>query len=430
MDLQFALQRVAIALGLGLLIGLQRERSQSQIAGIRTCTLIAAFGALAGLLSTHFGGLVIAFGALAVAALLVIANIAKIKAGDEGPGLTTEIASLVLYGIGAYTVVGHLEAAVMLGGVTAILLHFKDPLHRFVDRMGQQDVTAVMQLVLIALVILPVLPDQTFGPFDVLNPREIWMMVVLIVGISVGGYIAYRWFGENIGTLLGGILGGLISSTATTVSYARRTYGTSDGLSHAALVIMIASAVSVTRVIGEVVVVAPGIAQAVVPPLVVFFVWMVFVSAGMYVFGRRGETKLPEPDSPAELKPALIFGALYAVILLAVAAAKHYFGNRGLYVVAVISGLTDVDAITLSTARLVAGQQLDTTMGWRIMLIATLSNLAFKGAAVAVLGSRRLLVIVGILFGIVAAGGATILLAWPMIEGLLQGWGIPLTPNQ
>jgi uncharacterized membrane protein (DUF4010 family) len=193
---------------------------------------------------------------------------------------------------------------------------------------------------------------------------------------------------------------------------------------------MIASGVSVARIMGEVVVVAPAIARAVVPPLALFFVWMAFVSAGMYLFGRRGDTKLPEPDSPAELKPALIFGALYALILLTVAAAKHYFGNSGLYVVAVISGLTDVDAITLSTARLVSGQQLDTTMGWRIMLIATLSNLAFKAGAVAVLGSGRLFMIVGILFSIAAAGGVAILLAWPMIEGVLQGWGVPLAPPQ
>ncbi|HWL73854.1 MAG TPA: DUF4010 domain-containing protein, partial [Burkholderiaceae bacterium] len=141
------------------------------------------------------------------------------------------------------------------------------------------------------------------------------------------------------------------------------------------------------------------------------------ISAAMYFVARRGNTKLPEPDSPAELKPALIFGALYALILLAVAATKYYFGNAGLYVVAIISGLTDVDAITLSTARLVSEERLDTTIGWKIMLIATLANLAFKGGVVAMLGSRRLMVIVAILFGAALAGGIAILLFWPMIEG-------------
>ena len=416
-------ERVGIALALGLLIGLQRERSESKTAGIRTCTLIAAFGTLCGLLATFYGGLMIAVGAATVAALLFVANLAKIHGEKPEPGLTTEAAVLVTFAVGAYVVNGYVEVAVALGGVTAVLLHFKQPLHALVNRMGEREVTAVMQLVLIAMVILPVLPDRTFGPFDVLNPREIWMMVSLIVGISVAGYIAYKWLGDRMGTVVGGVLGGLISSTATTVSYARRTKDSSHGASLAAVVIMIASTISVARVITEVVVVASNIVRSVVPPLAIFFCWMALISAAMYFVARRGDTKLPEPDSPAELKPALIFGALYALILLAVAATKHYFGNAGLYVVAVISGLTDVDAITLSTARLVSADRLGTTIGWKIMLIATLANVAFKGGVVAMLGSRRLMVIVGILFGAALAGGIAILLLWPMIEswiGLAQ----------
>jgi uncharacterized membrane protein (DUF4010 family) len=405
-------QQLAVALGLGLLVGLQRERADPAIAGIRTFALITVLGSVAALLGRAFGGWVVALGLLAAAALVMSGNLVRLKTGEADPGQTTEFAALVMYGVGALLVIAPISVGVVLGGAVAVLLHLRDPLHRFVGRIGEKDIRAIMQFVLIALVILPLLPDRPFGPYDVLNPYQIWWMVVLIVGLSLAGYVAYKLFGAKAGTVLSGALGGLISSTATTASYARRTKDTPDTARLAALVIMIASTVVFARVLLEIAAVAPGQFREMGPPLGAMLGVGIVVSLIAWFFGRSQEGELPEAGNPAELKAALIFGALYAGILLAVAFARERFGTAGLYTVAAISGLTDVDAITLSTSRLVAGG-LDPGTGWRAILLAAMSNLIFKGGIVAVLGSRGLFARVALLFGLALGGGGLILWLWP-----------------
>lgn len=422
MELSTALTKLGIAVGLGLLVGLERERAASATAGIRTFALIALLGALCGLMAPTAGVWIIAAGAVGLAGLLAIGHWTEAKFSEKELGLTTEVAAMVVFAISAYIIAGHTALAVVAGGATALLLHWKEPLHSFVKQVSQRDVTAVMRFVLIALVVLPVLPDKTYGPLDVLNPRSIWLMVVLIVGIGLVGYVAYKLFGAKAGTLLGGVLGGLISSTATTVTYARRTRDATvdDSAADAGglvrlgtLVILIASAISVIRVVVEVVVVAPKAATAMVPPLIALAAIMLVIASTLYWRHRKDKVSLPEPKNPAELKTALIFALLYAVILLAVTAAKRYFGDQGLYIVAVFSGLTDMDAITLSTAGLVEQGRIATGTGWRVILIAALSNLAFKGGAVVVLGSPALKKRVAILFAMIFAGGLAILFLWP-----------------
>jgi uncharacterized membrane protein (DUF4010 family) len=410
MDLPVVFEKVALALGLGLLVGLQRERVQSPLAGIRTFALITVWGAVCALLALTFGGWIVALGGLGVAALLVAGNLVQAKAKEADPGLTTEIAALLMYGIGAYLVVGHAGVAIALGGATALLLHWKVPLHAFVARIGETDLKAIMQFVLITLVILPVLPDQTYGPYDVLNPRRIWFMVVLIVGISLGGYVAYKWLGPRAGTVLGGVLGGMISSTATTVSYARRHRDPSPSIRLAALVLIIASAVALVRVLVEIAVVAPSTFPDLAPPLALLLGWMALLAVGMYFLARGEHEELPPPGNPAQLTPALVFGGLYALVTLGVAAAKDSLGETGLYGIAVLSGLHDLDAITLSTAQLVDQGRVEPHTGWRLILVATLSNLVFKACLVAVLGHRWLLGWVAVLFGAALAGGLVILL--------------------
>jgi uncharacterized membrane protein (DUF4010 family) len=306
-----------------------------------------------------------------------------------------------------------LPIAIVVGGVVAVLLHWKQPLHRFVEQIGERDIRAMMQFVLIALVIFPVLPDQSYGPYEVLNPREIWRVVVLIVGIELAGYVAYKLFGQQAGALLGGVLGGLISSTATTVSYARRARSAPDAAALVALVIMIASSIALARVIMELAVVAPAILAQLAPPLGAMFVLMALKSAGTYLLSRGARDTMPAQENPAELKSALIFGAIYAVVIFAVAAAKEYFGTGGLYVVALLSGLTDLDAITLSTGRLAAENRIDIPTGWRLILLAALANLVFKGGTVALLGPPQLTRRIVVLFGIAVVGGLLIFWLWP-----------------
>ena len=202
-----ALASLAIALGLGLIVGLQRESAESKLAGLRTFPLVTLLGAVCALLSRAAGGWVLAAGLLGVAAATAMGNAARLRRPDADPGITTEIALLLMYGLGAYTVLGHRAVAVVLGGTVAVLLHFKAELHGLVARLGDRDLRAIMQFVLLALVVLPVLPDETFGPFAVFNPREMWLMAVLIVGLSLAGYIALKFFGENAGIVAGGAPG-------------------------------------------------------------------------------------------------------------------------------------------------------------------------------------------------------------------------------
>jgi uncharacterized membrane protein (DUF4010 family) len=282
-----------------------------------------------------------------------------------------------------------------------------------VERIGEKDIRGIFRLVLIGLVILPVLPDRTYGPYDVLNPFRIWLMVVLIVGISLGGYVAHKSLGAKVGTVLAGVLGGVISSTATTVSFARRSRRNTDSAGLAAAVVMIASTVVFARVGFEVAVVAPGIVGTVLPPLGAMMAWMAVVSLGAYLWGSSSRGTLPEVEDPSDLKAAIGFGLLYAVVLLGVAFAKEHFDDRGLYLVAGFSGLTDMDAITLSTAQLVKDGQIGVCSGWRMILVGGLSNLVFKVGAVALLGNRRLLARVAATVGLSLVGGAAILMLWP-----------------
>ena len=261
-------QQLGISLLLGLLVGLQREHAASGIAGMRTFPLITVLGTLSTLLATQMGdGWIVAAAMFGVVAVTVVGHWIQPRNNGGGketgtiyrngpqdvshkpeqpafptasqhPGITTDVAMLLMFAVGAFLAVGPMSVAVAVGGGVAVLLQFKPELHKIAQKLGDEDLRAVMQFVLITCIILPVLPNVSYGPdsfprffhlrhpmpqLDVLNPREIWLMVVLIVGLSLGGYISYKYFGRNAGILLGGVLGGAISSTATTVSYARGT---------------------------------------------------------------------------------------------------------------------------------------------------------------------------------------------------------------
>ncbi len=402
-------------MGLGLLIGLQREWRESDIAGIRTFPLIAMLGALIAIIEGEPPSWLMAAGLAAVAALLFTANLTRQRRDSASPGITTEVAALLTYVIGAASGLGLMLPAILVGGMVVILLHWKERLHGFVGRIGEKDIRAVVNLALIALVILPILPDQAYGPYGVLNPHRIWLMVVLIVGISMAAYVAYQLLGAESGAVVGGILGGLISSTATTVSYARQTRGSTRGAGIVALVIMVASATVNLRVLAEIAVVAPQLLRAALLPIAAIFGLMVVECLAVLMLNLGREAVPPEQASPAQLKPAIFFGIMYAVVVFLVAVFKDLFGDRGLYVIAAISGLTDLDAITLSTAQLFNDNRMEASTAWRLIVVGTMSNLVFKAVAVAVLGSGRLLVYIVVLFGFALAFGGGLLWFWPEI---------------
>jgi uncharacterized membrane protein (DUF4010 family) len=330
--------------------------------------------------------------------------------------------------VGALIVVGPIGAAVAVGGCVAVLLQFKPELHSIARRLGDEDLRAIMQFVLITCIILPVLPNVKYGPpheilaafsmpadrvgnsLDVLNPFEIWLMVVLIVGLSLGGYIFYKFFGRNAGILLGGVLGGAISSTATTVSYARGTDDNPPAARSATIVILIASAVMYVRLLAAIAIVAPRFLATTAAPVIVLMLLTLLPALAIWYGVRREPSQMPEQENPTQLKSAIIFGLMYAGVLFALALAKICWHGEGLYVVAFVSGLTEMDAITLSTARMSLADPLVATDGWRMIIVAAIANLVSKAAIAGLLGGVRLFLRITALFAIPMLGGAAMLL--------------------
>jgi uncharacterized membrane protein (DUF4010 family) len=394
-----------VALGLGLLVGLQRERAAAALAGFRTFALTTLLGAVCSGWGGAASGALTVGGLLALAVLVAVANLVRARSPAYDPGLTTEVALLVMFLVGALAGSGDRALAIVLGATTAVLLHLRPQLHSFARGLGETDMRAIMQFAVVALVVLPVLPDANFGPFAVLNPQRMWWMVVLITGISLVSYVAIKLLGSRGGVLAAGLLGGLISSTATTVTAAKRSRAGAGETSPALLAIVLASTVVFGRVLLLIGSVAPGQFRALAPPLLAMSGVMLALSLLAWRRHDRPAAAPLDAGNPTELKVALLFALLYGGVLLAVAAAKFWFGERGLFAVAVLSGLTDMDAITLSTAQLCAAGEVAPATAGRVILSAALANLAFKLGLVWVLGDRSLARPLAWLFGGALAAG-------------------------
>jgi uncharacterized membrane protein (DUF4010 family) len=412
MALSEIIKQLAIALGLGLLVGLQRERTDGHLAGFRTFPLITMLGSLCALLAREFGGWILGVGLAALAIIIMVGNLPIIKSKDEPSGVTTETAMLVMFVVGGCLMVELTAVAVVVAGTVAVLLHLKPEMHALASKIGETDFKAIMQFVLVSLVILPVLPDRFYGPYQVWNPFKIWLLVVLIVGISLGGYIVYKFVGPKAGAWVGGILGGLISSTATTVSYARRSRETPAIAAVAAFVVLVASAIVFVRVLILITATAPQLLRSAAGPMGVMFVALAAIALWNWFREPSESAPMPEHGNPSELKTGLVFAVIYATVLLATAAGREFFGPSGLYVVAVLSGLTDMDAITLSMTQQLNSEKISPDTAWRCILVASMSNLVFKAAIVAMVGNRRFFVRIAISFGVALGVGFLLLAFW------------------
>jgi uncharacterized membrane protein (DUF4010 family) len=411
--IQESIAPFGISLGVGLLVGLQRERAGSRLGGVRTFPLIALLGTLSGMVGAHLGGWIVGAGLLAVVIAMTAANFMILtQEGERGAGLTSEISILLMYVLGAYAAFGEPWVVLAVGAVVAILLFFKPGLHSLADKIGDKDMRAIMLFAAITFVVLPVLPDAEYGPYNVWNPRLIWLVVVLVVGISLGGYIAYKALGGRGGTLVAGVLGGLISSTATTVGHARRAASAPELRGPALLVIAIATCISYARVLVEIGVVAPQMLNAAGLPIGVMALTAVIATYIAWTLSRKNGSTIPEPENPTQLRSALVFAAIFAMVLLAVGAAKEHLGTRGIYGVSALAGLVNLDAITVSNAQM--GEQMSmAATAWRAIVVAIMANLVFKLALVWLLGSKGLLWRLGLVLGAQIAAGAIILTLWP-----------------
>ncbi|MBM3391491.1 MAG: MgtC/SapB family protein [Betaproteobacteria bacterium] len=381
------LQAFVTSLAIGLLIGLERERRRSAKAGLRTFALVALLGTVSGMLAEKAGsGWILAAGLLAVGAMIIAAYLKQPDdAGD--PGTTSVVALLVCYCLGAAVWYGYGTLAVMVAIATTVLLYFKAELHGISHRLTPKDIISILQFAVLSFVILPILPDRSFGPYEAFNPHQAWLMVVLVSGVSLAGYAALRLAGPQHGAPMMGLLGGLVSSTATTVVFSRHARNHA-ALAHSAMVvIMIASLMVLLRLSIMAAVVAP----AIIEPLLKVFSGGLILGLAVTAFGWRrletqGELPSPEVRNPTEIRTALAFGALYAVVLLCAAWLSDVAGPRGMYAVALASGLTDVDAITLSSLRLFALDKLTAGQAVTSIALAVLSNLTFKAGLVVTLG--------------------------------------------
>jgi uncharacterized membrane protein (DUF4010 family) len=386
-----SVQAFAVSLGIGLLIGLERERKPDAKAGLRTFALTAVLGCLAALLAEQAeNGWIIAVGLLMVAGMMIVAQ-ARDPLDDGDPGTTSVVAMMVCYGLGALVWFEQATLAVMLAITVTVLLYFKAQLQGVTRSLTQIDLISILQFGVLSLVVLPILPNQDYGPYNALNPRQIWWMVVLISGLSLAGYAALRIVGNRHGAPLLGIFGGLVSSTATTMVFARNAREDVQLTATASLVILIANLVVTVRLGIVAVVLAPTLFA----PLASVLGMGLLLGLAVALFRWRtltagGDLPMPEVKNPTEIRTALSFGLLYGVVLLLAAWLQDIAGSQGLYLVALASGLTDVDAITLSTLRLFNQQTLNAAPAVTAIGLAVLSNLAFKSGLVIAIGGKTL----------------------------------------
>jgi uncharacterized membrane protein (DUF4010 family) len=400
---------LGMALGLGLLIGMQRERSEPTVAGVRTFSLITLLGALAAIIGRDGGPWFLSAGLIVVVTVVVTGKVLTAGNKRTDHGITTLVAAAVMYVVGAMCVLDHRAPAVAVTGVVYVLLHSKAGLHAFIGRLTPTDLRAIAQFVLISLVILPVLPDQPMGPYGVLNPFKIWLMVVLVVSVSLIGYLLHKFAGQRGGVVLSGVLGGVISSTATTVSMARRS-ATSRSVAAPATVVLIATAMMYVRLIVVLAVAAPGFLASAAAPLGAMFLLSLATAVILFRKTGRGDHGLPKQTNPTELKWALIFAAIYAVVLVGAAFAKDRLGDAALLVVASISGLHDMDAITLSMGQMVHAGTIESSLGHDAVIVAAISNLVCKGMYAWLIGGPKFGKAIAAAFSAQAAGG--FLLLW------------------
>jgi len=396
-------------LGIGLLIGLERERNPAGKAGVRTFALVSLLGTLAALAGIYVNtDWLLPAGLLAVTGMLIVAY-ARVGPGED-PGTTTVAAAGVAYLLGALAGLGEAPLATALAIVVTALLYFKPELESVTSALSREEQVSLLQFLVITFIVLPILPDQAYGPYGVLNPRHIWLMVVLIAGVGVASYIAMRVAGERHGTLLTGLLGGLVSSTATTALYARRSAEAPGSAQVALVVVSLANLVVLVRVGVYSALVAPGIVPRLLPVLGCALAAGLVVVAFLYLRADRGtRLALPAARNPAEIGMALRFGALYAAVLFVAAWLEDTIGNRGLYLATALSGLADVDPGVLSALNLFVDERVSAGTAVAAIAVALAANMLFKLGVLAWLG-RGLVLPALAPFGAALAGGAAGLL--------------------
>ena len=402
------------ALGLGVLIGMERERTRGEtgtFAGVRTFSLVALFGAVS-VYAGEISGLpwLVGLVFISILALVITAYHAAAKAGEIGA--TTEVSLMITFLVGCICAWGQVDIAGAITVVAMLLLALKGWLHGLAKRIESSDVEATLKFAIITLIILPLVPDTNFGPegLEVVNPYKTWLMVVLIAGLNFVGYILVKVLGREHGFGLTGVLGGLVSSTAVTLGFSQRSRTEPNLTSVLILAILLSWTVMYFRVVLEVGVVNFSLAKSLVSGMLLMGTVSLGISAVMWRRGRSSETaEVESGNNPFELGDAIKFGVLFAIVIFVASAAQVYFGDTGLYVAGALAGLTDVDAIALSMANLAHQDSASSAAAARTIVIAVISNTMVKCVMAIWLGAppmRRAMIPITIVLAFSGVGAA------------------------
>jgi uncharacterized membrane protein (DUF4010 family) len=409
--------RFGFSLVIGALIGLEREFYQQRketpdFAGIRTFSLIALLGSVSSFLADDFG---IILAALSLAGLILMTMVSyyrELVRSESEVGITTEVAAILTFLFGVLVMSEHAMIAIALAVVTSLIITFKGELHSFIKNMSPEDIHYTLQFALIAAVIYPLLPNRTIDPLELLNPSQIWLMVILVSGIGFSGYILMKILGPSQGINLMGILGGLASSTATTITFSSASKEHPDMTYHYARAIVIASTMMFPRAIFLILVIYPPLVLKVIIP------FGLMVSTGL-IYNlitqkknqNKNETVHPEYKitNPLKITTAIKFGLIYAFLLVGMEYAQRFFGTSGVYITSFLTGLTGISAITLNISQLAENAKVSSDVAGVALIIAVLMNTVSKGAISHYSGSPELrnevikafllMIIVGVISG-------------------------------
>lgn len=403
-------QKITIALLIGLLVGIERERNKKEgeksFAGVRTFPFIALFGFLAAVISSLtstsiYIALFIVFGLL-----VCVSYYFSAQKGELGG--TSEISMLLVFLLGSLVFWGFL---LLSGAVTIVIvafLTFKPYLHKFTDVIDQEDIYATIKLAIITVIILPLLPEKGYGPYEIFQPQKIWYMVVLIAGVSFVGYVLFKIIGAKRGVQVLSILGGLASSTALTLSFTQRSKEAAKLSKNFSAGILLASSIMFPRVLIIIYILNSKLATSLILPFTIFTAVGIITSLFLWRGNQMHEIEKIELKNPFKLLFAIKFGLIFALILFISKIANVYFGDQGIYVTSLLSGLADVDAIALSITDL-QSNELSLTVASNAIVIAAISNSVAKGIIASIFGSKELRKFSALGFGIMLVAGIIIL---------------------
>lgn len=408
----------AAALAVGLVVGLERgwrDREQadgSRVAGLRTFALIGLFGGVSGALADRFGAWPFVAGLLALGLLGAVSYRESVRSSGS-LSATSSIAALLTYSLGALATTEAPALALGLAIVAAALLDMKPTLHRWLQLVEHRELSAGLQMLVLSAVVLPLLPDHGYGPYEALNPYRLWWAVVLVAGLSMAGHVAMRVTGAQRGSLWTGVLGGLASSTAATLALSRRVRAEPRLLDAGAAGVLAACGVMFLRMTVIVAVLHPALARALAVPLVAAGVSLLVFAAWQWQRRERAAIESAMQDAaPFDLSMALGFGAFLGLMAVLTRAAGDWFGSAGLYGLAALSGLADVDAILISAVRMNAAAALPLAATALVAGIAAASNMVTKAMMAWLAGSVQLGRRVALGYVVALAVGAGAGAAW------------------